>query len=82
VLLKPVVAGVTNITAATLAALVTSDTIRDFLEAISVDAADGSTDAKASVVRVICVRSSSAYGITRSRQQGISGFREEQHYEV
>jgi len=33
--------------------LVKSDTIREFLEAISVDAADESTDAKASVVRAI-----------------------------
>jgi hypothetical protein len=36
--------------------LVTADTVRDFLKANGVSAAGGSTDAKASVVRVICVR--------------------------
>ncbi len=56
-LLKPaLMAGVTNVTAATQAALVKADTVRDFLKANGVDAAGGSTDAKASVVRVICVR--------------------------
>jgi len=55
-LLKPVqVAGPTNGVAAQ-AVLVTADTVRDFLKANGVNAAGGSTDAKASVVRVICVR--------------------------
>jgi hypothetical protein len=44
--------------------------------------ADGSTDATASVVCMICVRKQAAYGITRSWQQGIVGFRENQHHEV
>jgi len=34
----------------------TGDTVREFLKANGVNAADASTDAKASVVRVICVR--------------------------
>ncbi len=56
-ILKPVlVAGVINVTAATQAALVKADTVREFLKANGVDAAGGSPDAKASVVRVICVR--------------------------
>ena len=38
------------------AVLVTSDTVRQFLKANGVNAASGSSDAKASVVRVICVR--------------------------
>ena len=54
-LLKPVlVAGPAN--AGAQAVLVTSDTVRDFLKANGVSAAGASTDAKASVVRVICVR--------------------------
>ena len=53
-LLKPVVvAGPAN---ATAAALVSADTVRDFLAANGVTATGGSADAKASVVRVICVR--------------------------
>jgi hypothetical protein len=53
-LLKPVVvAGPPN---ATPAALVPADTVREFLKANGVTAADGSPDAKAAVVRVICVR--------------------------
>jgi len=53
-LLKPVVvAGPSN---ATPAALVPADIVREFLKANGVNAADGSSDAKASVVRVICVR--------------------------
>ena len=53
-LLKPVlVAGPTNGLAA---ALVSADTARNFLRANGVTAAGGSADAKASVVRVICVR--------------------------
>jgi hypothetical protein len=53
-LLKPVV--VAGPAAAAQAALVPPDIVRDFLRASSVDAAVGSTDAKASVLRVICVR--------------------------
>lgn len=56
-LLKPViVAGPTNAAGAAQAALVSGDVVRDFLKANGVTAAGSSTDAKASVVRVICVR--------------------------
>jgi peptidoglycan hydrolase-like protein with peptidoglycan-binding domain len=56
-LLKPVlVAGPANAAPAAQAALVPVDTLRDFLKLNGVTAAGGSTDAKASVVRVICVR--------------------------
>ncbi len=57
-LLKPVVvAGPTNVTPAAQAALVPADTVREFLKGNSVNAtSSGSSDAKASVVRVICVR--------------------------
>src|SRR5438874_1321149 len=56
-LLKPVqVAGPTNGVPAAQAVLVTADVVRDFLKANGVSAAGGSGDAKASVVRVICVR--------------------------
>jgi peptidoglycan hydrolase-like protein with peptidoglycan-binding domain len=56
-LLKPVVvAGPPNATPAAQAVLVGADTVRDFLKANGVDAAAGSPDAKAAVVRVICVR--------------------------
>jgi peptidoglycan hydrolase-like protein with peptidoglycan-binding domain len=57
-LLKPVVvAGSPNATSAAQAALVPADTLLDFLKANGVNAAsNGSPDAKASVVRVICVR--------------------------
>jgi peptidoglycan hydrolase-like protein with peptidoglycan-binding domain len=55
-LLKPVlVAGPANATPAQ-ATLVSADTVRDFLRAKGVNASGGSSDAKASVVRVICVR--------------------------
>src|SRR6202047_1773553 len=56
-LLKPViVAGPPNAAPAAQAALVPADTVREFLKANGVDAAGGSaSDAKASVVRVICV---------------------------
>jgi peptidoglycan hydrolase-like protein with peptidoglycan-binding domain len=55
-LLKPVlVAGPANATPAQ-ATLVSADTVRDFLRANGVNASGGSSDAKASVVRVICVR--------------------------
>lgn len=56
-LLKPVqVAGPTNGVPAAQAMLVTADTVRDFLKTNGVTAAGASADAKASVVRVICVR--------------------------
>jgi peptidoglycan hydrolase-like protein with peptidoglycan-binding domain len=56
-LLKPVqVAGSTDGVPAAQAVLVTSNTVRDFLKANGVTAAGASADAKASVVRVICVR--------------------------
>jgi peptidoglycan hydrolase-like protein with peptidoglycan-binding domain len=55
--LKPVqIAGPANGAPAAQAVLVTAETLRDFLKANGVSAAGGSTDAKASVVRVICVR--------------------------
>ena len=56
-LLKPVVvAGPSNGVPTAQAALVSADTVREFLKVNGVNAADGSSDAKASVVRVICVR--------------------------
>ena len=60
-LLKPsVVAGPPNAAPAAQAVLVPADTVREFLKANGVNAADGvsdaKTDAKTSVVRVICVR--------------------------
>ena len=56
-LLKPVqIAGPANGAPAAQAVLMTADMVRDFLKANGVSAAGGSTDAKASVVRVICVR--------------------------
>ena len=56
-LLKPVVvAGPTMTAAAPQASLVSADTVRDFLKANGVAQAGGSSDPKASVVRVICVR--------------------------
>jgi peptidoglycan hydrolase-like protein with peptidoglycan-binding domain len=56
-LLKPVVvAGPTMTAAAAQASLVSADTVREFLKAHGVGTASGSADAKASVVRVICVR--------------------------
>jgi peptidoglycan hydrolase-like protein with peptidoglycan-binding domain len=55
--LRPVViAGPTLTAAAAQASLVSADTVREFLKANGVAAAGGSPDAKASVVRVICVR--------------------------
>jgi len=57
VLLKPaVVAGPANAAPAAQATLVSADTTRDFLKANGVIATGGSADAKAAVVRVICVR--------------------------
>jgi hypothetical protein len=56
-LLKPLmVAGPANAAPAAQAALVSADMVRDFLKANGVNATGTSTDAKASVVRVICVR--------------------------
>jgi hypothetical protein len=56
-LLKPaIVAGPPTATPAAQAVLVPADAVREFLKANSVDASSGSADAKASVVRVICVR--------------------------
>jgi peptidoglycan hydrolase-like protein with peptidoglycan-binding domain len=56
-LLKPViVAGPPNAAPAAQAALVPGDTVRDFLKANGVNTAGLSADAKAAVVRVICVR--------------------------
>jgi peptidoglycan hydrolase-like protein with peptidoglycan-binding domain len=56
-LLKPVVvAGPANGAAPMQAALVHADIVRDFLKANGVAATASSSDAKASVVRVICVR--------------------------
>ena len=56
-LLKPVmVAGSPNAATAAQAALVPADTVQKFLKANGVNGPDGSSDAKASVVRVICVR--------------------------
>jgi len=56
-LLKPVVvAGPPNSTPAAQAVLVPADIVREFLKANGVNAAGGSSDAKAAVVRVICVR--------------------------
>jgi peptidoglycan hydrolase-like protein with peptidoglycan-binding domain len=56
-LLKPVlVAGPANAAPAAQATLVSAGTVRDFLKAQGVNASGGSSDAKATVVRVICVR--------------------------
>jgi peptidoglycan hydrolase-like protein with peptidoglycan-binding domain len=56
-LLKPaVVAGPANATPAAQAVLVPADSVHEFLKANGVNATGGSSDAKASVVRVICVR--------------------------
>jgi hypothetical protein len=56
-LLKPVVvAGPAPATPAAQSVLVGADSVRGFLKANGVNATGASTDAKASVVRVICVR--------------------------
>jgi peptidoglycan hydrolase-like protein with peptidoglycan-binding domain len=56
-LLKPMlVAGPSNAAPAAQAALVPADAVREFLKTNGVNATGGSSDAKASVVRVICVR--------------------------
>ncbi|MCA6125937.1 peptidoglycan-binding protein [Bradyrhizobium sp. WSM 1704] len=55
--LRPVlVAGPAGTTPPAQAALVPADTVREFLKAHGVNASGGSADAKAAVVRVICVR--------------------------
>jgi len=57
VLLKPaLVAGLSSVAPPAQAELVPSDTVRDFLKQNNVNAAGTSSDAKAAVVRVICVR--------------------------
>jgi peptidoglycan hydrolase-like protein with peptidoglycan-binding domain len=56
-LLKPVVvAGPPNAAPAAQAVLVPAEAVREFLKANGVNGAEGSSDARASVVRVICVR--------------------------
>jgi peptidoglycan hydrolase-like protein with peptidoglycan-binding domain len=56
-LLKPaIVAGPPNAAPAAQAVLVPADSVSEFLKANGVSAGGGSADAKASVVRVICVR--------------------------
>src|ERR1700686_275513 len=56
-LLKPaLVAGPANSTPPAQAVLVPADTVAEFLKANGVNAAGGSPDAKAAMVRVICVR--------------------------
>jgi peptidoglycan hydrolase-like protein with peptidoglycan-binding domain len=56
-LLKPVlVAGPAEAAPAAQAALVSAGTVREFVKAQGVNASGGSSDAKAAVVRVICVR--------------------------
>jgi peptidoglycan hydrolase-like protein with peptidoglycan-binding domain len=56
-LLKPaVVAGPANTTPAARAALVSPDSVQEFLKANGVTMSGASSDAKASVLRVICVR--------------------------
>uniref|UniRef100_E6VF61 Peptidoglycan-binding domain 1 protein n=1 Tax=Rhodopseudomonas palustris (strain DX-1) TaxID=652103 RepID=E6VF61_RHOPX len=53
----PLVAGPADSAAAPQAALISADTVRGYLASVGVKLADGSAkDAKASVVRVICVR--------------------------
>ncbi|QPF84816.1 peptidoglycan-binding protein [Bradyrhizobium genosp. L] len=55
--LKPViVAGPAGAAPPAQASLVSAETVRDFLKAHGVNASGGSADAKAAVVRVICVR--------------------------
>jgi hypothetical protein len=55
--LKPaVVAGPANAAAASQAILVSADSVREFLKANFVVPAAGASDAKASVLRVICIR--------------------------
>jgi len=55
-LLKPAVVAGSTVAAPAQSVLVPAETVRDFLKANGVTAAGGSSDAAASVVRVICVR--------------------------
>ena len=55
-LLKPAVVAGAVTTAAAQSVLVPAETVREFLKANGVEAAQGSNDAAAAVVRVICVR--------------------------
>ena len=55
-LLKPVLVAGPTAAAPAQASLVKADSVRDFLKANGVNATGTSTDANASVVRVICVR--------------------------
>jgi peptidoglycan hydrolase-like protein with peptidoglycan-binding domain len=55
-ILRPVVTASAVASAAPQSVLVPADTVRDFLKANGVNATGGSADAKAAVVRVICVR--------------------------
>lgn len=56
-LLKPaVIAGPANTTPTAQAVLVPADTVREFLKASGLNVSGGSPNAKAAVVRVICVR--------------------------
>jgi Putative peptidoglycan binding domain len=55
-LLRPAVAAGAVASAGPQSVLVPADTVRDFLKANGVNANGGSADAKAAVVRVICVR--------------------------
>ena len=55
-LLKPAVVAGSATTSPAQSVLVGADTVREFLRANGVNAGEGSTDAAASVVRVICVR--------------------------
>jgi peptidoglycan hydrolase-like protein with peptidoglycan-binding domain len=56
-LLKPaIIAGPPNTASGTQALLIPADTVGEFLKANGVNPAGGAADAKASVVRVICVR--------------------------
>jgi peptidoglycan hydrolase-like protein with peptidoglycan-binding domain len=55
-LLKPAVVAGSTMAAPAQAVLVPAETVRDFLKANGITAAGGSSDAAASVVRVICTR--------------------------
>jgi hypothetical protein len=53
---SPAASGVAAASAQAQSVLVAAETVRDFLKANGVNAGEGSTDAAAAVVRVICVR--------------------------
>src|ERR1700687_718025 len=53
---RVVVAGLPNAAPTAQAVLVPAETVREFLKVNGLNAAEGSSDAKASVVRLICVR--------------------------